>query len=101
MSGGSYDYLFRRVDDMADELERSGDIIRQAFAAHLRLVAKAMHDVEWVDSCDYGPGDDHAAIRAVIEQEHIDTAARGLLVSTAHSILHAYASRTEDVETPT
>jgi hypothetical protein len=31
----------------------------------LELVSEAMHDVEWVDSCDYGPGDELAAIRAV------------------------------------
>jgi hypothetical protein len=90
MSGGRYDYSFHQVDEMASELEHSTDIVRRAFAAHLRMVAKAMHDVEWVDSCDYSPGDDHAAIRAVIEQENVDTAARSLVVSTAYSILSAY-----------
>lgn len=38
---------------------------RVAFVAHLRLVVVAMHDIEWVDSCDYGPGDDGKAIEAV------------------------------------
>ena len=34
------------------------------FIGLLRIVAKAAHDIEWVDSGDYGPGDEVAAIRA-------------------------------------
>ena len=37
-----------------------------AFAAHLDDVAKAMHNIEWVDSCDYGKGDDEESIRSVL-----------------------------------
>jgi len=69
MSGGSYDYAFRHVQDMAANLRcgRNGhDPLRVAFAEHLEKVAKAMHDVEWVDSCDYGKGQEAEAIRAVI-----------------------------------
>ena len=29
-------------------------------------MAKALHDIEWVDSADYGPGDDTEAIRACL-----------------------------------
>jgi uncharacterized small protein (DUF1192 family) len=32
----------------------------------LKLVAKALHDIEWVDSGDYGPGDENKAIRACL-----------------------------------
>jgi len=39
---------------------------RRAFAKHLKLVAKALHDIEWVDSSDYGPGDENVAIRACL-----------------------------------
>jgi hypothetical protein len=68
VSGGSYDYAFRTVQDVASQIRsRHPDSpMHLAFAAHLELVAKAMHDVEWVDSCDYGRGDDVEAIRAVI-----------------------------------
>lgn len=92
MSGGSYDYSYHRVSDMADAIEArldgkgkysqdgdewsyrtSEDIeadkvsepFRRWFATHLRLVAEAMHDIEWVDSGDYGPGDEIKAIEAV------------------------------------
>lgn len=65
MSGGAYDYIYSRVDDMADSLRRTGtDPRRASFQKLLKIVSKAMHDIEWVDSCDYGIGDDHAAIDA-------------------------------------
>ncbi len=67
MSGGSYQYAYGRVEDMARSLQgRHESPLRRAFARHLELVAKAMHDAEWVDSSDYGPGDDDAAIRLVL-----------------------------------
>lgn len=66
MSGGSYNYAFGRVQDMADTLADSKIPLRRAFAKHLSDVAKAMHDIEWVDSDDYGPGDENAAIRKVL-----------------------------------
>lgn len=67
MSGGSYEYAFGRVNDMANNLHNQReDPLRRAFANHLRLVATAMHACEWVDSGDRGPGDEHAAIRAVL-----------------------------------
>lgn len=67
MSGGSYDYAFRAVRDMAETLQdRKDNPLRLAFARHLQLVSQAMHDIEWVDSCDYGQGRDHEAIRAVL-----------------------------------
>jgi hypothetical protein len=68
MSGGSYDYAYQRVRDVADEIEERHpeEAKHLAFAAHLRLVATAMRAIEWVDSCDYGPGDDHEAIDAVL-----------------------------------
>jgi hypothetical protein len=71
MSGGSYNYAYSHVDDVAGAIEsrHTDSPLHLAFAAHLRLVAKAMHDIEWVDSYDYGPGDDLAAIRAVLTSE--------------------------------
>lgn len=66
MSGGSYDYLYGKIDDMADSLRRQDlEPRRAAFAKLLKLVADACHDIEWVDSCDYGKGDDHEAIDKV------------------------------------
>lgn len=44
---------------------RSVDAERAWLVTVLRAVARAAHDVEWVDSGDYGPGDEVEAIRAV------------------------------------
>lgn len=93
MSGGSYDYAYSRVADMADEIERNspppepGDAVyvgrelltpeasapvlariraeRLWFAGLMRVVSRAMRAVEWVDSSDCGPGDELAPIQAV------------------------------------
>ena len=66
MSGGSYDYLYQRVTDMAHTMQHSDRPLRKAFGVHLLLIASAMHDVEWVDSADYGSGDEDEAIRACL-----------------------------------
>ena len=63
MSGGSMDYLYGRVRDASFRLDTP---LRKAFHRHLQLVADALHDIEWVDSCDKGPGDEDAAILACI-----------------------------------
>ena len=68
MSGGSMNYLYVHVGEVADRLALSTSPVRRAFGEHLALVAKALHDVEWVDSADYGPGDENAAIRRVVSQ---------------------------------
>lgn len=67
MSGGSYEYAYRHVREMAESL-RGKEInpLRKAFSEHLERVAEAMRVVEWVDSCDYVRGDEDAPIRAVI-----------------------------------
>lgn len=70
MSGGSLDYVHQRVQDVA--LQIGGhSAVHAAFAKHLLLVAKALHDVEWVLSADYATGDDIPAIKAVVTPEAI------------------------------
>lgn len=66
MSGGSYEYSYRKVQDMAEQLQGSKNPLRAAFSRHLFLVADAMKDVEWVDSCDCMPGDENEAIQKVL-----------------------------------
>ena len=64
MSGGSMDYLYNKVED-AQFIPNTSE--RKAFVTHLKLVAKALHDIEWVDSGDCSPGDDAKAIRACLQ----------------------------------
>jgi hypothetical protein len=74
MSGGSMDYAFARVRT-AQELFEHDTPERKAFADHLDKVAKALHDIEWVDSGDYGPGDENEAIRACVGEDAIKAVA--------------------------
>lgn len=66
MSGGSMNYLYSKLEYDATFPTNTPE--RQAFRAHLQLVVKALHDIEWVDSGDSGPGDENAAIRACLSQ---------------------------------
>jgi len=68
MSGGSYDYAYGKIQDMADNL-RLTTPLRRAFQSLLRKVATACHDIEWVDSSDCNPGDENAAIRACLGKD--------------------------------
>lgn len=66
MSGGAYDYLTFKVEEMSQNLKgMNSDPRRASFQKLLHLVAEAMYAVEWVDSCDKSPGDEHEAIDAV------------------------------------
>jgi hypothetical protein len=64
MSGGSMNYLYSKIEYDASFEENTPE--RIAFAAHLQKVVQALHDIEWVDSGDYGPGDENKAIRACL-----------------------------------
>jgi hypothetical protein len=86
------DYLYFKVEDASFPLDT---VERRAFAAHLKLVAKALHDVEWVDSGDYGPGHESAAIRACLTPavvlEHAVKEARQAQVELTAEIARATA----------
>lgn len=69
MSGGSMNYVYSKVETAASDI-RCNDhktLLRLKFAELLDVVAQALHDIEWVDSSDYGPGDENEAIRRVYE----------------------------------
>lgn len=67
MSGGSLNYVYAQVEDAAHSVAmRAQTPLHRAFAAHLMKVADALHDIEWLFSADYGPGQEVEAIRAVV-----------------------------------
>lgn len=66
MSGGAWDYFYRGLDDVVDRLETCKDPLRRALGEALRPFIAALHDIEWVDSGDYGRGREHDAIRAAL-----------------------------------
>lgn len=99
MSGGSYNYAYRHIEEMAESIENSSknDALRLAFAKHLRLIAKACHDIEWVDSGDYGQGDEVAAITATLENGGIDVESQSKAL--AYDEIHKwFLSRGEPVK---
>jgi len=69
MSGGSINYAYSKLDDAIVTIrDRANTPLQRAFADHLDKVSKALHDLEWEWSCDYGLGDSDAAIRQVVGQ---------------------------------
>lgn len=60
MSGGEYNYICFKIGDIRIPINNNPR--RAAFQKLLKLVAEAMHDIEWVDSGDYSPGDENKAI---------------------------------------
>ena len=64
MSGASMNYLYSKLLHDSDFEQNTPE--RKAFAKHIALVAQALHDIERVDSGDYGPGDEVAAINACL-----------------------------------
>lgn len=70
MSGGSLDYLYYKVEDVAIKLQNKENTpLQRAFGLHLIKVAKALHDVELVMSGDYSDGDDEKAIKEVLNDD--------------------------------
>ena len=78
MSGGELDYAFHHIDELANDIERRAKkSLHKAFAEHLHKCAKAAHDLEWMWSGDTSPGDEEAAIQAVVTRtEHIKQAVK-------------------------
>jgi hypothetical protein len=79
MSGGSLNYLYQRVEEAADKKSFVHDAgfkqntpLRKAFAKHLLKVAKALHDIEWVDSDDMSVGDENQAIADCMDRKEIE-----------------------------
>lgn len=62
MSGGSWDYAYGHIDAIASRLCLEVAPNRRALGKLLTACAKALHDIEWVDSMDYRPGDENDAI---------------------------------------
>jgi len=70
MSGGSWDYLCYKVEEAAGRLKRENCPSRRAFGNHLEAVAFALHEIEWVDSCDKSHPMDVSAIRSVFKDDY-------------------------------
>jgi hypothetical protein len=71
MSGGSYNYVYIRIQELAQDISiRAKTPERKAFARLLLKVSKAAHDIEWVDSGDYGSGRENESILDALGENH-------------------------------
>lgn len=69
MSGGSLNYFYFKVEEVAYELlEECEDDLRREFCEHLLLVSKALKDIEWVDSGDCSEGSEIESIKKVLKK---------------------------------
>lgn len=62
MSGGSWNYCYSSMQEASDRLVNESAPERRALGRLMSKIAKAMHDIEWVDSGDCGEGSDTSAI---------------------------------------
>lgn len=69
MSGGSWDYVYQRFEGVSGRLISSKEPLRRALGKKIALIADAMHDIEWVDSCDLGKGDDVKSIEKALGKD--------------------------------
>jgi hypothetical protein len=85
MSGGSYNYFCYKVEEFTDSL-KCHTPLREAFRVHMQLISDACHAIEWVDSCDYGEGDEEDAIRACLQDDAEIGAAIGMAVEAMQKL---------------
>lgn len=103
MSGGAYDYVYSRIDDLAGEIRDAGGCsaapphLRRAFKEHLRVVALAVRAIEWNDSGD-GDRDEEKIIREVLGPERALDAARENAEAAAKALAAEIGRAQEDQE---
>lgn len=66
MSGGSWDYVYHRFQEVGDQLVQEKCPKRKALGLLVQKLAEAMHDIEWVDSHDKGAGAEMESINAAL-----------------------------------
>lgn len=72
MSGGSYDYLYRKMQEASVQLTSLNQPLHiRAFGDLMMKCAEAMHDIEWVESGDLATGDEMQSVMACINDEQI------------------------------
>ena len=85
-------YLYSKLE--CDAIFSTHTPERAAFRKHIAKVAKALHDIEWVDSCDKSPGDENDAIRACLQADAVLWA----LVEQAKDVMAAMRVEIERAE---
>lgn len=95
MSGGSWDYVYSKFEDVADRLSLSSSPLRRAFGKQVQAVSEALHDIEWVDSFDYSTGGDEQAIRRSLG-DNADVLVLQEMIGEARSVADKLATAIEN-----
>ena len=70
MSGGSWDYIYSRIEmDAVDRLCQEKSPLRRAFGEHLAICCEALKAIEWVDSGDWPESQEVEAIQKALCDE--------------------------------
>ena len=86
MSGGSWNYFCYELEEVAERLSIDKCPHRKMFANHLEKCANALRSIEWVDSGDYGPGDELEDIAKCFNAEPISDVIKEQLVMHKESV---------------
>lgn len=72
MSGGSLDYVYGRLNDAVNEINRRATTtLQKAFAKHLNDVSMALYDLEMLYSGDYGAGDEVESLSKCVSKNMV------------------------------
>ena len=66
MSGGSWNYIYCQIEEIASSIYYQQNLptdLSDLLYQKVNLLSIAMHDIEWVDSCDYSSGKEAAAVK--------------------------------------
>lgn len=92
MSGGSMNYLYSTIEqNLKFDLSTKE---RKAFYKLMQNVIQALHDIEWVDSGDYGEGDENKAILKCISKSQL----MNTLLEEARAIKHDLSEMIKTLE---
>jgi hypothetical protein len=96
MSGGSWDYFCFKLEEVVQRLKDEACPYRAALGNRLEPFVEAIHDIEWVDSADYGEGRELDAIRKALDYKESDVLA--VAVERAKSVAEELLSIIERVK---
>lgn len=95
MSGGSLDYVYSRLNDAIETIERRATTsLQRAFGKHLKDVSDALYNLEMLYSHDFGAGDEIESLSKCVSKEMVLSS----VVDDAKLILEQLQSALYDVK---
>jgi hypothetical protein len=86
MSGGSWDYVYHRINEAGDRLCNEKDPLRRSLGKKVNELAEVMRTIEWVDSGDSSSPEDTDAIKAFLGGD-VDREVLAVLTEDAKNLI--------------